>query len=189
MTFEEYNSRMDKLIADLPTAHANLLIGMANTANAMIKKRIQTSGIDAKGNKFKSYSDWYEKYKTEKGKNKGFTDFSFTNRMWNNIQLIKDKSNEGIATITAMDKGQKGGSESISVKGYTRKAHIRKGKNIKETTIAATTRNIYVPSNYEKLEKNTERFGEILTVSENEENTLKDIYDEGILNIFRDHGL
>jgi hypothetical protein len=179
MTFEEYNQRMDALIKDLPGAHANLLIGVANTALAMVKKRIQTSGVDANGNKFKSYSDWYQKYKTEKGKNKGFTDFSFTNRMWSNIQLIKDKSTDQTAIITAQDKGSKGGSFSVPVK-----AHKRKGKQI-----AATTKTVYAPSNYEKLEKNTKSFGEILNLSKQEIEDIRSDYDAGILEIFRDHGL
>lgn len=179
MTFEEYNQRMDQLVKDLPESHANLLIGIANTAAALIKRRIQTTGTDANGNKFRAYSDWYQKYKTEKGKNKGFTDFSFTNRMWTNIQLIKDKSNGTVAVITAQDKGSKGGNVSVPVR-----AHERKGKKV-----AATTKNVYVPSNYEKLEKNTKSFGEILNLSKQEIEDLKEDYDKGILQIFRDHGL
>lgn len=179
MTFEEYNQRMNDLIKDIPEAHASLLIGIANTATAIIKQRIQTTGIDANCNKYHAYSAWYQKYKTEKGKNKGFTDFSFTNRMWTNIQLIKDKSNGTIAVITAQDKGSKGGNISVPVK-----AHKRKGKQI-----AATTKNVYVPSNYEKLEKNTKSFGEILNLSKQEIEDLKKDYDNGILQIFREHGL
>lgn len=179
MTFEEYNQKMDALIKDLPGAHANLLIGVANTAVAMIKRRIQTSGVDANGNKFRAYSEWYTKYKTDKGKYKGFTDFSFTNRMWTNIQLIKDKSNDQQAIITAQDKGSKGGNISVPVK-----AHTRQGKKI-----AATTKSVYVPSNYEKLEKNTKAFGEILNLSKQEIEDLRSDYDNGILEIFRAHGL
>lgn len=179
MTFDEYNERMNALIADLPEMHANLLIGVASTANAMIKQRIQTSGTDSNGGKYKPYSEWYQKYKTDKGKNKGFTDFSFTNRMWNNIQLIKEKTTEEIAVITAKDKGNKGGNINVPVK-----AHVRKGKKI-----AATSKTIYIPSNYEKLEKNTERFGEILALSKNEIEDLRKDYDAGILEIFRVHGL
>lgn len=189
MTFEEYNQKMDTLIKDLPGAHANLLIGVANTAVAMIKRRIQTSGIDANGNKFRAYSEWYEKYKTEKGKNKGFTDFSFTNRMWTNIQLIKDKSNDQQAIITAQDKGSKGGNISVPVKAHTRKAYERDGKIISAKKIAATTKNVYIPSNYEKLEKNTKAFGEILNLSKQEIEDLRSDYNNGILEIFRAHGL
>jgi hypothetical protein len=179
MTSEEYVQRMDELINDLPAMHANLLIGIANGAIATIKQRIQTSGTDANGSKFKPYSDWYNKYKTEKGKNKGFTDFSFTNRMWTNIQLIKERSNDKIAVITAMDKGQSGGSYSVPVK-----AHKRKDK-----AIAATNKTVQAPSNYEKLEKNTKAFGTILDLSKSEIEDLKKDYDNGILEIFRAHGL
>jgi hypothetical protein len=179
MTVEEYEERMNQLVMDLPEMHANLLVGVANTAAVLIKQRIQTTGTDANGNKFKSYSDWYQKYKTAKGKNKGFTDFSFTNRMWTNIQLIQEKSSDTIAVITAKDKGSAGSNIQVTVKG-----HERKGKPIK-----SFSKNVYVPSNYEKLEKNTKKFGEILMLSKTEIEDLKSDYDNGILDIFRAHGL
>ncbi len=179
MTPEEYNERMNSLINDLPEQHANLLISLASSANAIVKQRIQTSGTDANGSKFPAYSEWYQKYKTEKGKNKGFTDFSFTNRMWNNIQVINERSNGEVAVITAKDKGATGTNITVPVK-----AHKRKGKQI-----AATTKQIYMPSNYEKLEKNTKRFGEILNLSTEEKKLLAQDYDNGILDIFRSHGL
>jgi hypothetical protein len=175
MTKEEYESSMDALVKDLPEDHLNLMVGVANEALRMIKNRIQKTGIDANGAKFRGYSEWYQKYKTKAGYNKGFTDFSFTNRMWTNIQLIKEKTTPELAIITAMDKGQKGGYESVVVKG---------SKNKK-----ATSKKIYVPSNYEKLEKNTTAFGVILDLSTEEQQILVDEYDNGILQIFRDHGL
>lgn len=179
MTFDEYEQSMEALINDLPEQHLNLMIGVANGAVAMVKNRIQTTGTDAKGSRYRAYSEWYQEYKTEKGKNKGFTDFSFTNRMWTNIQLIKERTTAELAVITAMDKGSKGGNVSVPVR-----AHTRKGKKV-----AATTKNVYVPSNYEKLEKNTEAFGIILDLSAEEQEFLVKDYDDGILEIFRSHGL
>lgn len=178
-TFDSYNERVIKYQQAFPEEHANLLIGIANGALATIKQRIQTSGVDSKGSKYHAYSKWYQAYKTEKGKNKGFTDFSFTNRMWTNIQLILAETTGNIAVITAMDKGSKGGNISVPVK-----AHKRKGRDI-----AATSRNIYVPSNYEKLEKNTQSFGEILMLSKSEIEDMRKDYEEGLLDIHRKYGL
>lgn len=183
MTFDELDNKMDALIADMENEQANLLVGVANTANAMIKMRIQQTGVDAKGNRFKDYSEWYKEYKTKKGKNKGYTDFSFTNRMWNNIQLVQSKSDENMAVITALDKGQKGGNITVSVKAHKRTV---KGKTV---DVKASNKNVYIPSNYEKLEKNTQRFGEILNLSKEEIETIREVYDNGIQKLINEHGL
>lgn len=150
MTLEECNQRMEALIKDLPEAHANLLIGLANTANALIKKRIQTSGIDSKGEKYRDYRKDYKDFKTKEGKYKGFTDFSFTNRMWTSIKLVSDNSElfSGIARLTATGL-----------------------------------------DNIDKLQKNTKKFGTIMDLTEQEVRDLAQDYDNGILQIFRDHGL
>ena len=188
-SMESYIERVNKYQEAFPQEHANLLIGLANTACTMIKQRIQKTGIDANGNKFRNYSEWYQIYKTEKGKNKGFTDFSFTTRMWTNIQLILDKSTENVAIITAIDKGSKGTNISVPVKAHTRKGYSRNGKSIPAKKIAATTKSVYVPSNYEKLEKNTSAFGEILNLSKVEIEDLRFDYENGILDIRKKYGL
>jgi hypothetical protein len=184
MDSNDYYKALDNVCKDLKSgAHAELLITIANAALYMIKSRVQNTGFNATGNRFRKYSEWYDEYKTEKGKNKGFTDFSFTNRMWTNIQLVNN--NDKTALITAKDKGSTGSKVQIEV---TRKrtASKRASKNNPKSTY---TKQIYIPSNYEKLEKNTERFGSILELSEKEIKILKQQYTEGIMDIFRKHGL
>lgn len=106
---DEYNLRIKKYQEAFPEEHANLLIEIANTAMNIVKQRIQTSGINEEGKPYKGYSKNYLEYKKKEGKYKGFTDFSFTNRMWTNIQLVSDNTElfSGIARITAR------GSENI----------------------------------------------------------------------------
>lgn len=179
MTPEEVNESLDQLMQNITKMSGNLLVGVGNVATSMIKERIQTTGTNADGGKYRAYEAWYQKYKSDKGKNKGFTDFSFTNRMWNNIDVILDCSNDEVVVITAKDKGQKGITETIPIK-----AHTRKGKKI-----PASTKQVYKPSNYEKLEKNTKNFGEILNLSKKEIEIVAQEYDNGIKDIIQLTGL
>lgn len=179
MNSEEYVNSLDNLMVNLQKEAGNILVSVGSVATSLIKERIQTSGTNAEGGRYRAYEDWYQKYKTAKGKNKGFTDFSFTNRMWNNIDVILDKSTDEVVIITAKDKGQKGSTESIPVK-----AHVRKGKKI-----PASTKQVYKPSNYEKLEKNTKSFGDILNLSKQEITIVAEEYDNGVQNIINMVGL
>lgn len=179
MTPEEVYDNLDQLMQNIAKLSGNILVGVGNVATSMIKERIQTTGTTAEGGRYRAYEDWYQKYKTAKGKNKGFTDFSFTNRMWNNIDVILDRSDDKMVVITAKDKGQKGITETIPVKAYT-----RKGKKI-----PASTKQVYKPSNYEKLEKNTKSFGEILNLSKQEIEVVAQEYDNGIKDIIQLSGL
>lgn len=179
MTPEEVNDNLDKLMQNITKLSGDVLVGVGSVATSMIKERIQTSGTNAEGGKYRAYEAWYQKYKSDKGKNKGFTDFSFTNRMWNNIDVILNRSDDNVVVITAKDKGQKGITETIPVK-----AHTRKGKKI-----PASTKQVYKPSNYEKLEKNTKSFGEILNLSKQEIEVVAQEYDNGIQDIIQLSGL
>lgn len=156
MTFEEYQIALQGVIDDLEGGvHAELMVSLANGAIFSIKRRIQESGINAKGGRYKDYTQEYKEYKTSKGKYKGFTDFAFTNRMWTSVQLVSTQPElfSGVARITAT------GTDTEGV------------------------------SNRKKLEGNVNMFGQILDLSEQEKRDLLTDYDNGILQIFRNHGL
>ncbi len=88
MNQQEYQQRLDRVINAMRTEHIGLMQTMGLNAMALIKNRIQNSGRNAEGGTFSpEYTEKYKKYKEKKGKYKGFVDFSFTNRMWNNTQL------------------------------------------------------------------------------------------------------
>lgn len=104
MTPEELQNRLQGVINDLQSgAFSNVMIQTANDAIALVKKRVQESGVNAQGQRFRDYSKGYEARKRKAGKFKGFTDFSFTNRMWTNIMLVSSQGElfEGTARITA----------------------------------------------------------------------------------------
>jgi hypothetical protein len=174
MNSEEYNNAIKGVISDLKSGiHANIMIQIANTALSMIHTRVTETGMNSKGGRYRDYSEWYKKYKQAKGKYSGFVDFSFTTRMWTNIQIIKERCTETMAVITAKDKGTLGSRTQIPVK--TKKGTYQ--------------RSIYEPSNYEKLEKNTESFGPILDPTKEEIQILKKQYDDLILDVYTKHGL
>ncbi len=180
MTSEEYIEAQKAVIEEIYSGvHAQIMIQIANEAMNMIKHRIQETGGDALGGRYRKYSSWYEKYKTAKGKYKGYTDFSFTNRMWTDIQVIKERCTQNMAIISTLDKGTQGSRTQIPVQ-----THTRKGKQI-----PASSRSVYEPSNYEKLEKNTESFGPILDLTKQETQDLKKDYNNELANIWHRHGL
>lgn len=106
MTAEEYSKRFQNVISELQNgAMGDILVATANEAQMMIKERIQERGIDANGARYKDYTEAYKKRKQKAGKYRGFTDFSFTTRMWQNVQLVSSTSEAGEdvgrATISA----------------------------------------------------------------------------------------
>ena len=104
MTWEEYQQALQGVIDDLEGgAHADLMVQLANGVIATIKARIQETGVDASGKPYKDYAPGYKEYKIAAGKYKGFTDFSFTNRMWTSVQLVSSHGElfSGVARITA----------------------------------------------------------------------------------------
>ena len=88
MTKEEYNNRMTSLENSLRTEHIKIMQSLGENALGMIRRRILDTGKNAEGGSFTpDYTAKYKKYKQQTGKYKGFVDFSFTNRMWSNVQL------------------------------------------------------------------------------------------------------
>lgn len=183
MSIPELNDRIQGVINDLQSgAMQDIMVRAAESSLSLIKNRILNTGTDAQGVKYHGYSKWYSEYKTKAGNNKGFTDFSFTNRMWKNTQVVSKEIDE--AVISTLDKGSTGGTQIVTIASHTRRT-----KSGKTTTIKAHQAKKYVPSNYEKLEMNTERFGVILDLSEDEKKMVVQGYNDGILDIFRRNGL
>jgi hypothetical protein len=175
MNSEQYLQSLKGVVQDIESGqHANIMIQVASKALQMIHTRVVETGVNAKGQKYREYSDWYKEYKQKAGKFRGFTDFSFTTRMWTNIQIIKERCTATLAVISAKDKGTLGSRTQIPVT-------TKKGKSY--------NRSVYVPSNYEKLEKNSESFGLILDLSQEEIKELKKLYDDLLLEMWSKHGL
>jgi len=194
MNSEEYATAIQGVMNDLEQgAHANILVSIATTAMNIIKQRVQETGTNAQGGKFRAYSEWYKAYKQAQGKYKGFTDFSFTTRMWTNIQLIKSLSSDNTAVISTLDRGTLGSNITVAVKPYVKKEKLieKNGKlEVKpERLMLKSQKRVYVPSNWEKLIKNSENFGPILELSSEEKTFLKKEYERGLVEIFVKNGL
>ena len=194
MNFEDYNKRLNGVIKDLQTgAHGEVMVRMAVNALTLIKQRVQETGTDAKGQKYKGYStkpmlmncstmilsacskvagskekrkelQWrtvnghklfilpggYKQWRELHGRQTQHVDFSVTNAMWNDINVISKQSDheKGVAII--------GAKQDIEKK---------------------------------KLAGNTKRKGDILDLSQKEIDTLKASYNIDVLQIFRNNGL
>jgi hypothetical protein len=195
MTFPEYNKRLDGVIKDLQTgAHGAVMVDMALNALTLIKKRVQEKGVNADGGKYKPYSTkpmlvggksfiqksaasallgskdkrkglkWrtvnghklaildggYKQFREMQGRQTSFVDFTFTGKMWKDINVISKPSDHqrGLAIIGARNEKYK-----------------------------------------DVLSGNTKRRGDILDLSHQEIEQLKESYNIGVLKIFRQNGL
>jgi ABC-type uncharacterized transport system ATPase subunit len=102
MDLNEYNNRLEGVINDLKGgAHADLMVTIANDAIAMIKQRVQETGVNARGGKYKEYTERTKEIRKSKGRQTGFVDFTFTGRMWSSVAVVLDKQQlqEGVAVI------------------------------------------------------------------------------------------
>lgn len=192
MTFPELDKKYDNIVRDLATARGQMMVDLGVSALMMIKKRVQETGTDAKGSKYRPYStkamlvgckgmnvavcksffgkeknkehQWrtvngrhlailpggYKQFREMHGRQTSHVDFSFSNSMWNDINVISNSGQhqQGIAVIGARQDIEK-----------------------------------------KKLAGNTERRGDILDLSQKEIDQLKTQYNLQVLQIFRNNGL
>jgi hypothetical protein len=114
MTPEQRMASFDNL--NLESEMGNALIATCEDAVQMIKDRVQEFGVNAEGVNYRDYTKQYKRFKQglvkhrpeTKNKNnsnkyKGYTDFSFTNRMWNSVSIVSStaEANEGKVVISA----------------------------------------------------------------------------------------
>jgi hypothetical protein len=194
MTPEQLDKAYTNTLRDMQSdAMAVVMARVGIQGLTLLRKRVQETGTDAKGSKYKPYStkpmltncsnmftgacskvagskdkrrelQWvtikghklfelpggYKQYRELHGRQTNFVDFSFTNRMWDNIALISKQSDhaKGTAIIGARSDDNK-----------------------------------------KKLEGNTKRRGDILDLSNSEIDELKQTYSLGELQIFKNNGL
>ena len=111
-------------VEQLPNELLRLYTGAALNAKAIVQQRIQETGRDSKNATLHPYSKQYLAFKKGEANNpyvpgeklpsnryRGFTDFTLTGAMWNNINLKRtDSSDEGIKIVvgaTSADNQQK----------------------------------------------------------------------------------
>jgi len=191
MTLPEANKSLDNIVKEM-TGHfqGEMMVKLGVEAKRLIFDRVHDTGIDAKGNKYASYStkptlvgdktfafkfasqallgskskrkklEWrtvkgkhlailpggYEKIRQLQNRQINHVDFSVTQRMWQDINVIKSTNNS--VTI--------GAKEDLNKK---------------------------------KLSGNTARKGDILDLNKKEIDELKHTYNLGVLQIFRENGL
>jgi len=114
MTPEQRIASLENL--NLESEMGNAFIATCEDAVQMIKDRVQEFGVNAEGVNYRDYTKQYKRFKqglvkhrpATKNKNnsnkyKGYTDFSFTNRMWTSVGIVSStaEANEGKVVISA----------------------------------------------------------------------------------------
>jgi hypothetical protein len=195
MNFQEYDRKLGKTIQELKSNyHGEMMVKMGMTALTLIKKRVQETGVNAKGQKYPAYStkdtlvgcktfvqknacsvllgskekrkelEWrtvgghhlailkggYKKIRELQGRQTNHVDFSVTNDMWNDINIIskQDAHQRGVVEIGAKEDKEK-----------------------------------------KKLAGNTKRKGDILDLNAKEIHDLQVQFNLNALQVFRNNGL
>jgi hypothetical protein len=195
MTLEEYNKNLNGVVRDLQSgAHAEVMVKMAVNALTMIKKRVQETGTDAKGTKYKPYST-----KSTLVGCKTFIQKSTCATLLGSKAKRKDLEWRTI-----------GGHRLAVLPGGYKKIRELQGRQTAFVDFSVTNAmwndiNIISKQNdhqkgiaiigakqdieKKKLAGNTKRRGDILDLSEKEIGELKQIYNVGVLQIFKNNGL
>lgn len=194
MTFEEYNKNLDGVIKDLQSgAHGMVMLQMAEEALTLIKKRVIHTGTNAKGQKYKPYST----------KPMLANCSSMILSACNKVAGSKQKRKE-------LDWVTINGHKLFELKGgykQWRELHGRQTDHVDFSVNNNMWNDINVISNQtdhkngvaiigakeqlqkKKLSGNTARRGHILDLSKKEIDQLREDYNIGVLQIFRNNGL
>lgn len=86
-------------IAKMQESHIEDCLATANDGIAMVKLRIQTSGLDKNSSPFAPYTSPYAKWRQNKGYQVGYVDFTVTGRLWANVRPFISSQVPGAITI------------------------------------------------------------------------------------------
>lgn len=105
MTPEERMATWNAFISNASTEMGNALIATSEDAIGIIKTRIQEFGVNASGTAYKAYTNAYKKRKQKAGKYQGYTDFSYTTRMWQSVSIVDSTFTKEQGKVVISAKG------------------------------------------------------------------------------------
>lgn len=204
MDLTQYNNALGKVVKDLKSGPgAEIMVKIAISGFTLLRQRVQETGIDAKGTKFRPYST--------KPTLVGSSTFSLQKKLQNSIFSTKEKRKEyEWRTVNGHHLAiLKGGYKEIREKLGRQTDHVDfvvtgrmwaniMAQNPKKSDLLSTdadhVRGIAIIGAKEETEKlklagNTKRRGDILDLSAKEIEDLKLTYNIGVLKIFKENGL
>ena len=100
MTVDDFNKRLRQIIDSLIN-DVDEKVKIALDLKALIKYRIQTSGVDANGSPFDGYSTPYKKVRESYGVQTGHFDFTVTGEAWGSLQpeITLDKGDGDLTVV------------------------------------------------------------------------------------------
>lgn len=196
MTLKEYNEKWKKSISDFEDSLGDTMVAIGNNALALIKQRVQETGVDAKGQKFTKYS----------------TDGMFvgSKSMNNNVaRSFFGKQNNKKHKWVTLQRGGKNYRLAVLENGYKelRELHGRQAGYVDFTFYGKMWGDIAIISEQSLhsrgfviigakteeqakiLQGNTNRRGPILELSEKELQELSGEFNTSINQIMRNNGL
>ena len=139
MSPDEFLEQWAALREELTNNRSREVLLVAKESLALIRLRVQSSGIDADGQSFGFYSAQYEKERERRNLRTDFIDLTATGGMWRELEVTIEADEEEIST--ALVQGR-------------------------------TTRSI------DLLEYNSDRYGDLLRLSDDEEDKVTKAYFE-----------
>ncbi len=139
MSPEEFLEQWAALREELTNNRSREVLLVAHESLALIRLRVQSSGIDADGQSFGFYSAQYEKERERRNLRTDFIDLTATGGMWRELEVTIEEDEEEIS--------------SALVQGRTTRA-------------------------IDLLEFNSDRYGDLLQLSDDEEDRITKAYFE-----------
>lgn len=91
MTLFEYIRRLNAALRELRATKKERAIGVAGDVLAQVKRRVQSTGVNADGATFAPYSTLYAAERRKRGFQTNHVDFTRRGRLWNSINPFLER--------------------------------------------------------------------------------------------------
>ena len=100
MNFDDYLQTIEDVRVELIDNQPERVLRVSNLFLALIKDRIQRTGVNYEGNQFEAYTTPYAKRRQDGGYQTEYVDFTVTGRLWANIVPQAEVKQRGVTEVT-----------------------------------------------------------------------------------------
>lgn len=182
MKIEEFSHKMNELIAEIAQKSPAIVQTIAVDAIAMIRNRIQEKGQKASGEQLPGYSE------------KEVPAFFYFNKATNSAgrAIIKERQKEKRGLSYKDFKAANNGADSVKVKNLTFTGAMFRALAIKSQGVVGGKYQVVIggtnPDSQDRINWNSDDYGDILDLSKQEREEIKETYHDEIARIIKSKG-